>query len=137
MLILIVAVLLLLFNMVNCDLVEPWLKRPDTFPEYVAARDSCDWQPAGADRLFTCEGDVLVCRVNVTLPEGEGYVDITRFGPFTTTGGFQQVYCYSNQPAIPEGGWVVRGEHVPITFHYTLLLFLLLPHAASLTSQFI
>lgn len=83
--------------------VDP--QRLKTHEEYLSLRNNCTWKQ-WRDRVY-CSGYRMDCEISdVKLEEGTGLLQISRFGPFVTRGGMQDVMCMESTLVPPRGSWL-------------------------------
>lgn len=97
-----------------CVVLGSWLSLYASFDvhegmsSYEDAKKTCTWKPR-AQGNGDCKAPAQECFVNVSSPEGEGYFHILRVGPFTSTGGYQQVHCTMPGHGGTAGSWLTGG----------------------------
>lgn len=106
--------LVVFIAIINCVLSHEEIIRPDGMNNYLALRSQCEWKEMVKTDAHKCPGEAVECTLNVTLPEGKGYLKVVRFGPFTTTGGFQAYKCEDPAHVPPTGSYAIREVIGPI-----------------------
>ena len=91
--------------------------RPEGMAEYIEMRNQCNWINAQQTSKHKCPGEAVECFLDVKLPEGNGYLHVIRFGPFTTTGGMQAYKCEDPAHVPPVGSYAIRSVIGPLDPH--------------------
>lgn len=83
--------------------------RPGEIQSYYEKVRSCDFKVTKKAPFDTCPGDRLECILEASTDEGEGYISIVRYGPYTTTGHLQETHCVGTGHVPELGSWMVGG----------------------------
>ena len=105
----VVLALVVVFTAATDSAADDYRSDPKFMAQYYEIRNKCEWK-AYDGTSENCGAKTFECQIDAVLPEGKGFFQIIRSGPFTTSGGELDYGCHleGKAPDSKAGTWITR-----------------------------